>query len=166
MGAHPETGIEESSIRDAVPGDLDDIMLIETASFPSPWSRQTFEQEIDRDWAGVWVVEPSEPVPRAPLIAAFLDFWCVLDEVHVLNLSTHPAYRRRGYARYLMQRLLSEIRLMGGGIVTLEVRTANRPARNLYSSLGFEITGIRKRYYKDTGEDAVVMLARIKSISA
>jgi len=166
MAAHPETGIEESSIRNAVPGDLDDIMAIETASFPTPWSKETFRQEIDREWAAVWVLEPSKRMSQAPLIAAFLDFWRVLDEVHILNLSTHPAYRRKGYARCLMQCLFSEIRLMGGGIVTLEVRPANRPARDLYVSLGFEITGIRKRYYKDTGEDAVVMLARIRSSNA
>ena len=122
--------------------------------FASAWDRHVFEEELARDWAYLRVLResPSEP------ITSFLSFWLVRDEIHVLNLGTHPSARRRGHARLLMHDMLGFARSRGVRYVSLEVRRSNGPALRLYQTLGFDPIGIRPGYYADDGEDAVVML--------
>jgi len=145
--------------------DLDFILEIEKLSFPSPWSRQTFAGELQRQWAALWVLEPPIRYEKGAPIASFLNFWRVLDEVHIMNIATHPGYRRKGFARVLLERLFSEVAIRGGGEASLEVRPGNRAALRLYKSLGFTEIGIRLQYYADTGEDAIVMAASINAAS-
>ncbi len=122
--------------------------------FRTAWDRHVFEEELGRDWAYLRVLRPS---PAEPVVA-FLSFWLVRDEIHVLNLGTHPACRRQGYARLLMDDMLGFARSRGVRYVSLEVRRGNRAALGLYGALGFDAIGIRPGYYADDGEDAVVML--------
>lgn len=143
-------------IEPAGPADLDDIMAILEASFPAPWSRAMMAEELHRPVAQVWVLRPS-PGER---VDAFVDFWRVADEIHVLNVATRPDARRRGHARRLMQAVLDHGRATRAPITTLELRKGNAPARALYASLGFEPLGVRPRYYADNEEDAVVMIRR------
>jgi ribosomal-protein-alanine N-acetyltransferase len=135
--------------------DLDEVVEVARASFDPPWPRQVFEEELERDWAYVWVLRPTTFDP----IAAFVAFWWVRDEIHVLNLATRPAWRRRGYARDLMEELLSFARGRTVRYLSLEVGASNVAALTLYESLGFESIGVRPQYYADD-QDAVVMLHR------
>lgn len=79
-----------------------------------------------------------------------------------MNLATHPRARRRGVARGLLRRLVAEARAWGASRVFLEVRELNQAAQTLYASEGFEVVGRRRRYYNDTGEDALVMMLHME----
>jgi ribosomal-protein-alanine N-acetyltransferase len=96
---------------------------------------------------------------------AFLSVWHVADELHVLNLVTHPDYRRRGLARALMNELVAFARGHGVRRLLLEVRRSNRPAIALYRALSFAAVGVRVRYYRDD-EDAVEMALALDSEGA
>jgi ribosomal-protein-alanine N-acetyltransferase len=134
--------------------DLDEVMEIERLSFRAPWSRQVFIEELDRDWAHVDVLR-ERPGGR---VVAFVNFWLVRDEVHVLNVATHPEARRHGYASVLLGHVIDFASRSHCRYVTLEVRRSNQAAIRLYRKFGFRPVGIRPNYYIEDHEDAVVML--------
>ena len=136
--------------------DLDQIMEIERLSFPSPWARQVFLEEFDRDFAYLEVIRGG-PNGR---VVAFINYWVVHDEIHVLNVATHPDWRRQGLARVLMKHVLRSARVLGSQLVTLEVRRTNDAAITLYTMLGFLPVGVRPRYYEND-EDAIVMVLKL-----
>ena len=136
------------------PADLDDVCALAEASFAVPWSRQIFEEELARPFAVLRVLRPGP----AGAVIGFVSTWIVRDELHVLNLATHPGVRRRGYAWLLMHDVLALAQAQGVRYVTLEVRRGNVAAIKLYRKLDFESIGIRPRYYADDDEDAIVMM--------
>ncbi len=147
-------------LRLAQAGDVDALAAIELVSQPDPWSDEMFARELDLAWSRTWIVEDaSDRVLEAGSgqALAFLVFWIVEDEAHVLSVATAPAARRKGVAKHLMSTLIDacEQRKIGG--ITLEVRAGNVGARALYSGLGFRKIGRRKAYYPDNDEDAIVM---------
>jgi [ribosomal protein S18]-alanine N-acetyltransferase len=111
-------------------------------------------EELTRPWARAWAARTAEGAPPA----AFLVAWHVADEIHVLNVATTPSMRRRGFARALMDEVLSSAAAERIRIVILEVRRSNRAAIKLYRGLGFTALGVRPRYYADNDEDAVEMI--------
>lgn len=131
--------------------DLDAIEEIERVSFATPWSRQALAEELDRPWSIFRLLKG----PSGELLA-YLNYWVVYDEVHVLNVATHPAHRQRGYARALLDQMVRQARQNATSEIHLEVRPSNRAARRLYESLGFSQVGTRKGYYPDSGEDALL----------
>jgi len=134
------------------PGDLDEVVTIERASFGMPWSRGAFLYEIEQNRvARCWVLREDDR------IAAYLCLWEIADELHVTNIAVHPALRRRGLARRLLGAILEDGRSRRLRAVTLEVRPTNDEARTLYESFGFRVVGRRRGYYYDTGEDALIM---------
>ena len=148
-------------------GDLEQVLSIERASFRSPWSLRLFEQELTNPVARGWVAEidgeqspPQEGQP-ARCVVGYLLVWIVADEMHIMNLAAHPAFRRLGIGRMLMVRAVAFAR--GGGMarLVLEVRESNAHARGLYDSLGFRPVGKRPGYYSDTGEDALIMVREL-----
>ena len=140
--------------------DLDQVLAIERVSFPHPWSRQAFLYELrENRVARLWVARATDE-PAAPVVG-YLCLWFIADEVHVTNFAVHPAYRRRGIGRQLMGTLLELCRQEGATRAALEVRPNNHEARRLYEAFGFRQVGLRKGYYFDTGEDAVLMEARL-----
>jgi ribosomal-protein-alanine N-acetyltransferase len=134
--------------------DLDEVMEIERLAFKAPWSRQVFIEELDRDWAHVDVLR-DRPGGR---VHAFVNYWLVRDEVHVLNVATHPEARRHGYASILLGHVIDFAARAACRYVTLEVRRSNQGAIRLYRKFGFRPVGIRPNYYVEDQEDAVVML--------
>jgi ribosomal-protein-alanine N-acetyltransferase len=136
--------------------DLDEVLAIERASFQTPWSRGAFRYELTQNR-----VARSLVVRAGREIAGYLCLWEIGHEIHVTNLAVHPEYRRRGIARMLLGSMLEEARARSVELVFLEVRPTNTEALNLYESLGFRVIGRRKGYYFDTGEDALVMEARL-----
>lgn len=143
--------------------DLDRIMEIERVSFRAPWSRQVFVEEMDRDWAHVDVLK--ERTPNAPVVA-FVNYWLVRDEVHVLNVATHPQARRQGHAARLLEHVIAFAHKHRCRYVTLEVRRSNQPAIRLYRKYGFRPVGIRPNYYVEDNEDAIVMLLELQPDTA
>ncbi len=135
--------------------DIDEVAEIERLSQPSPWPAHLFLEEMARDWAHIELVKTRTSAGR--VVIGFCNFCLVHDEVHLLNLAVHPDWRRRGIGRMLLEHLLTFARAEACQVVTLEVRESNLAARALYGSHGFAAVGLRRRYYADNGEDAVVM---------
>lgn len=136
--------------------DLDEVLEIERAAFSMPWSRGAFTYEIERNRvARCWVMREDGRV------AGYLCLWEVADELHVTNVAVHPAYRRRGIARAMLAAVLDDAVRRSLSLVGLEVRPTNAEARALYESFGFRVVGRRRGYYYDTGEDALIMEARL-----
>ena len=111
------------------------------------------EAELEREIALPWVFRSA--ASGEPL--AFSLAWSVADELHLLDMASHPEHRRQGYARALLNELLSYARREHKRLFLLEVRQSNEAAALLYRSAGFETTGVRRGYYSDTGEDALEM---------
>ncbi|MDD5306271.1 MAG: ribosomal protein S18-alanine N-acetyltransferase [Deltaproteobacteria bacterium] len=144
------------SVRRGSLHDLDGICEIEHACFAAPWPREVLAEEIaERSWSRV-VVASSQNRP-----VAFMVYWVVSTELHLLNLAVHPRWRRRGLGRMLVDHLLAEARMEGRIEVLLEVRVSNNAAQDLYRRVGFHEIMVRRRYYSDNGEDALVMMLRL-----
>lgn len=142
-------------MRAATIDDIDRIAALEFAAFSNPWARDALADELARSWARVVVSE--DPEGR---VAAFMNYWRVADEIHLMNIATDPALLRRGYARALMDALMDAARAERLAQVLLEVRVSNAPAIALYVRYGFVELARRPKYYDD-GEDAVVMVAKV-----
>ncbi len=133
--------------------DLDEVLQIEAVSFPTPWSRHLFERELATAFARSYVAREG----TGGKVLGYACFWLVDSEAHLLNLAVHPEHRNGGIGSLLLRRLVEYCREQGIRLVTLEVRRSNYRAISLYRSFQFLPRGIRRRYYTDTGEDAVVM---------
>ena len=144
-------------IRDLTPADLDGVMAIEEASFPTPWSRALFEEEIGRRFSDAIVVigEPGGTVDGYAIC------WTIGEQSHLLNIAVRPEVRKGGIGRSLLRECLRRSALAGGRRIFLEVRPTNQEAIRLYESEGFRFVGIRRGYYTDTGEDAIVFAREI-----
>ncbi len=99
----------------------------------------------------------SHAEKRHGLVLSYIIFWMLKEEVHILNLATHPAFRRLGIAHSLLLFALDFSYRRGGILYLLEAREKNLAALHLYQKVGFVSCGVRKRYYADTGEDAILM---------
>ncbi len=144
-------------IDDADLDDLPAIYEIEMRSFPTHWSYRVLRDEVRRARPHSRVI-----VARcADRVVAFAIYWVVVDEAHLLNFAVHPAYRRLGIARRMLDTVLDEARRIGLIRGTLEVRVSNEGAIALYKDAGFVTVAMRRGYYQDTGEDAYVMWIEI-----
>lgn len=146
----------EVVLRPAVEADLPALVAIEEASFPSPWSERLLAGELRQPDASYLVATIGGEV------AGFVGAWHVLGEAHICTLAVAPAFRGRGLGELLVLAILEEAVRRGGTMAHLEYRRGNEPAARLYEKLGFTRVGIRRGYYSDTGEDAV--LARIDGL--
>lgn len=129
--------------------DVDAVHAIEAATFPKPWSRDAFVQEMTRNTCARYLVAEKEGQ-----VVGFAGAWIVLDEAHVTNIAVLESQRGQGIGRLLTQGLMQYAANLGVVYTTLEVRRSNLIAQNLYRSLHFEYVGLRKKYYEDNGEDA------------
>jgi ribosomal-protein-alanine N-acetyltransferase len=93
---------------------------------------------------------------------AFADYWLVADELHILNIATHPEARRQGHGARLLRHILELARRASYKTIDLEVRRSNLAAQALYLRFKFQQVGIRARYYEDNDEDAIVMTLRLR----
>lgn len=137
--------------REIQPSDIDSLMAIERDSFASPWSARFFLEELKSPHARSLLAEIGGTV------VGYVVYWLISMDIDIHNLAVHPTYRRRGIGRSLLETVIGEARGRGLTRVTLEVRKSNQAAQRLYQSLGFAAQAVRKGYYSDDGEDAVVM---------
>ncbi len=149
-------------IRDLAPGDIDGVMAIEAVSFPTPWSVGMFLEEIDRDFSDA-LVAVEEP---GGAILGYAVCWTVAGESHLLNIAVRPDARCRGLGDALLRACFRRSAKAGAQRIQLEVRAANGPALRLYRRHGFVFQGIRKGYYTDTWEDAVLLAREIRDDDA
>ena len=143
----------ETVIRRMRSGDIDSVHAIEEATFAVPWSRDSFEREIEKNAAARYLV-----AVRDGRIIGYGGAWIILDESHVTNIAVAEDARGQGVGRKLTEELMQYLSNLGAAYATLEVRVSNLRAQNLYKSLGFVTVGKRKRYYEDNGEDALLMV--------
>ncbi len=139
-----------------VAADLDQVLAIERVSFVTPWTRAAFCYEIEQN-----KVARCTTMRSAGRVVGYLCLWEIGHEIHITNLAVHPELRRRGVGRKLLALAMAEGVARGVTLAFLEVRPTNAQALKLYESLGFQIIGRRTGYYFDTGEDALVMEARL-----
>jgi ribosomal-protein-alanine N-acetyltransferase len=132
--------------------DIDQVLAVEQASFTVPWSREAFYNELHNNKFAVYIVLEEDNK-----IIGYCGTWIVIDEAHVTNVAILPESRGRKLGETMMRKLMSVSREMGAKSMTLEVRVTNHVAQSLYRKLGFQNGGIRKNYYSDNQEDALVM---------
>jgi len=131
--------------------DLDEVLYIEQASFPSPWSRNMFLEEMDNRNSRLVVFKMER------LVIGYICFWVVLDEAHILNIAVHPEKKHQGVGLIMMAELEALCLKEGLKRIILEVARKNIAARGLYRKCGFRSVGFRKNYYSVTKDDALIM---------
>jgi [ribosomal protein S18]-alanine N-acetyltransferase len=133
--------------------DIPQVVEIDKSSFTLPWTERSFRYEVTENTASrCWVVEAENRE-----VAAILVLWIILDEAHIATIATHPRYRRRGYAKDMLIEALRSARAEGAVSALLEVRAHHVVAQKIYHDLGFVDVGRRAQYYRDNGEDAILM---------
>ena len=136
--------------------DLRVIMEIEHFCFTTPWSLESFKAELkDNEYARYFCLEVEGQV------IGYMGLWFILDEGHITNIAITPNHQGLHWGEFLMRSVTEKMVEQGMERMTLEVRVSNSPAQSLYKRLGFEIAGVRKGYYADTGEDAMIMWAEL-----
>jgi ribosomal-protein-alanine N-acetyltransferase len=133
-------------------GDLDAVLAVEAVSFPTPWTRGQFVEELAHGHSDPIVAVDEE----TGALLGYAVTWHVLDESHLLNIAVAPASRGRGVGRTLLKGCIARSARCGSALIRLEVRVGNEHAAALYRDEGFRFDGIRKGYYADTGEDALL----------
>ncbi len=151
--------------------DIPEVMAIERASFPVPWSEQGYQHELLHNELAHYLVlrltseRPAGTrrwLPRLVVgsppteIIGYAGYWLIVDEAHITTIAVAPSWRRRGLGEWLLVHLLAHAAAHGARTATLEVRVSNRGAQKLYEKYRFQVVGERKRYYSD-GEDAILM---------
>jgi [ribosomal protein S18]-alanine N-acetyltransferase len=134
---------------------LEEVRGIEQHSFITPWSAQLFCQELETAFSLSLVAVLREDGRQ--MVAGYFCAWIVAEDCTILRIASHPQLRRRGIGRMLLQQGLARAWARGARVVTLEVRPSNEPARAFYGACGFAVAGVRRGYYPETGEDALVM---------
>jgi ribosomal-protein-alanine N-acetyltransferase len=145
--------VEPISIEPMRRADLDVVSRIDRRCYPTPWLQSAYVTELANPAAFYYVARMSEQV------VGFGGAWVVGDEGHITTLAVDPLYQRRKIGERILLVLLEEAILRGASHLNLEVRESNRAAQNLYRKYGFREAAIRKNYYTDSGENAVVMWA-------
>ena len=135
-------------------GDVRRVAELERLCFRSPWSEKALAGELKNRFARYKVGISGNR------IEAYAGMWLLYDEAHITNVAVSPEHRRQGFGRALMIEMMRTALFDGAFQMTLEVRESNLAAQALYKALHFEMAGRRKRYYADTGEDALIMWNR------
>ena len=140
------------TIRKMTLDDIEQVIAIDRVSFSLPWPERSFRFELtDNPASRCWVAEVDGK------IVGLIVVWLIVDEVHVATIATHPEFRRQGIAKNLLAHALQHMSSEGAQSSFLEVRASNLAAQDLYRKFGFEESGVRRRYYRDNDEDAILM---------
>lgn len=132
--------------------DVDQVIDVERRSFAAPWSKDIFQQEVGQNqFAHYFVVLIDEH------IVGYAGMWVVADEVQITNIAILPEYRGNRLGEKLFHYVLRQAIRLGGCHLSLEVRSSNIVAQRLYRNFGLVPGGVRKNYYTDNQEDAIVM---------
>lgn len=136
--------------------DLDTILPLEREAFADPWTRRMYFSDLTDNPLATYRVIRSGNGSDVPPILGWGGFWLLVDEAHIATIAAHPQYRGCGLGQWLMIALLDKAQERGARVATLEVRISNLSAQKLYDKLGFDVVGMRRKYYRD-GEDGLIM---------
>jgi ribosomal-protein-alanine N-acetyltransferase len=140
-------------IRQMTERDVPAVSHIDQLSFSLPWPEHSFRYEVSENRVARCFVAEAED----KRIAAMIVSWLIVDEMHIATIATHPDFRRQGIGMQLLTYALVDGREQGARLAFLEVRASNEAAQEMYRRFGFQQTGKRPRYYRDNGEDAILM---------
>lgn len=138
---------------------LEEVYRLQALVFPEPYSRNLLSEEIKFPLAFPLLLKCEER------LVGYLDYWMIQGEAHLIQIGIHPDFRKKGWGSFLMQyleRIALEKKLSK---IYLDVRQSNAAARRLYEKFGFKTTGVRKAYYADNREDALLMEKSIQPLS-
>jgi len=148
------TNTMKINIRPMTEADLDPVLAIESASFPAPWCREHFVNELEARYSFPYIAEVDETV------VGYVCLMSLFEEAQILDIAVDPLLRGNGVARLLMDHAVSVALEKGAVVLSLEVRASNVAAIALYERCGFMCAGLRKKYYEGM-EDAVLMEKRL-----
>ncbi len=152
--------MEKIKIEKMTLDDIDEVLEVCENSFPIPWSRKSFEEEMSNMLATYLVAKLDNKV------VGFIGLWFVMDECHITNIAVHNEYRNKHIATELVNAMFEYCKEHETSYVLLEVRSSNVAAKELYKKFGFKEDVVRKDYYKNpdnTREDAIVMSLEIRN---
>lgn len=138
--------------------DIDGVFEVEKSCFEDYWSKDSFKKELSNDVARYIVAKLGGK------IVGYVGIWLIVDEGHITNVAVHKDYRGQKIGDKLIKSLVELCRKNSILAMTLEVRSSNTIARNLYKKYGFKMVGVRKEYYSDNKEDAIIMWNQIKEV--
>jgi [ribosomal protein S18]-alanine N-acetyltransferase len=136
--------------------DLDEIMKIEKESFATPWDRSSFENELqDNKFANYYILSDGDQ------IVGYCGLWVVFDAAQITNIAILPQFRGKKYGEMLFDYVVKQAKELEATELSLEVRVSNVVAQKLYRKFGLVPVGVRKNYYIDNQEDAIVMWVKL-----
>ena len=134
--------------------DLDEVLEISSLSLKESWNLDSFSNELSNPLAKYLIAKINDK------IVGFVGVWTIIDEGHITNMAVHPEFREKGVGSILLTSLIEHSKDWGCTSLTLEVRSSNNAAKGLYKKFGFLEEGVRKKYYRDNEEDALIMWKR------
>jgi ribosomal-protein-alanine N-acetyltransferase len=132
--------------------DIDEVYQIECQSFSAPWTKESLYYELEQNLFAKYIVVELENQ-----VIGYCGLWVIMDDAQITNIAVHPDFRGQKIGEALLRFAIQLSREMNAKRLSLEVRISNHIAQSLYKKVGFEPGGIRKRYYTDNQEDALVM---------
>src|SRR6266852_2879481 len=132
--------------------DVSAVQLVENASFPIPWPANAFRHELTQNKNAHYLV-----AKEGDHIVGYAGLWLSLDEAHITTFAVLPDFRRRKIGERMLLSIFERAERLGAEWLTLEVRASNLAAQRLYEKYGFRRAGVRRRYYSDNNEDALIM---------
>jgi ribosomal-protein-alanine N-acetyltransferase len=172
-------------LQDMTPTDVAEVATLEQVCFSLPWSARAFDHEVRFNPMAHFLALRTRgagiergPTRKAPwtarhgtndghgMLVGYGGLWLIVDEGHICTLAVHPDWRRHGLGEMLLVGLIERATALGAAVATLEVRASNAAAQSLYEKHGFAKVGVRKGYYSDTHEDALIMTTGMLSSAA
>ena len=144
--------MNDLQIRNANENDVKLLADMDEMCFSAPWSETSFFEEITTNKVAKYIVAEIDGE-----IVGYAGIWIILDEGHITNVAVHPEHRRKGIAKAIISEIIARSEEAGANLFALEVRTSNEAAILLYEKFDFKKVGIRKGYYENNGEDAIIM---------
>ena len=136
--------------------DIDEVFGVEKLIYPNHhWSKESFYNELANNLASYFCIRNEEN-----FFAGFIGIWKIIDEAHITNLCIHPDFRKKQLAQALIIQIVDECYKNMVKYITLEVRESNAAAISLYEKFLFETIGVRKHYYQDNNENAIIMFTQ------
>ena len=136
--------------------DVSAVVTIEQLSYSMTWPRQAYYQDLQKNKQAHYFVARADRTEAEAAVIGVGGFWLIVDEIHIMTIAIHPAWRGLGLGEWMLWTLIEQGRLLGGVMATLEVRPSNRVAQSLYQKYQFREVGRRPNYYSDNGEDALI----------
>ncbi|MFL1676996.1 ribosomal protein S18-alanine N-acetyltransferase [Paenibacillus dendritiformis] len=141
--------------------DIPGVLEVEHASFTVPWTIDAFRNELTQNHFAKYTV-----MLHGDRIIGYSGMWTVVDEAHITNIAVHPDFRGQKLGERLLREMVVQALAYGMEAMTLEVRVSNHIAQRLYAKFGFQGAGVRKGYYSDNKEDALIMWTDLNALAA